>query len=101
MKVPRIPHDEAKRLEALHSYDVLDTGREESFDALAKLAASVLDVPVAFVSFVDEKRQWFKAAHGLDIVETHRDVSFCGHVVAEDLPIIVIDSLLDLSLIHI
>ena len=95
MKIPRIPHDEAERLEALYSYDVLDTGRESSFDALAKLAASVLDVPVAFVSFVDEKRQWFKAAHGLDILETSRDVSFCGHVVAEDLPIIVIDALLD------
>jgi hypothetical protein len=38
-----------------------------------------LQVPVALVSLVDEKVQWFKSAHGLPGVDrTARPTSFCA-----------------------
>ena len=80
---------------ALHAYDVLDTAAEPAFDALARLAAHIMRVPIALVSLVDTDRQWFKARYGLEAQETPRDVSFCGHVVATDAPLVVRSSFED------
>ena len=90
-----IPHDEAKRLAALIDYQILDTPPEPNFDELTELVASVLDVPIAPVSLIDEKRQWFKSHHGLDATETPRDISFCGHAILDDEVLIVEDSHID------
>jgi two-component sensor histidine kinase len=84
MERPRVPANEAERLGALAAYRILDTSPEKAFDGLAALAAHLLQVPIVLVSFVDAGRQWFKSAHGLAETETPRDLSFCGHVVADE-----------------
>ena len=81
MKAPAIPEDEQARLEALRSIDVLDTPPEERFDQLTRMAKRLFGVPIALVSIVDENRQWFKSCVGLDVTETSRDISFCGHAI--------------------
>ncbi len=95
MKAPRIPENEAERLRALESYRVMDTPPESSFDDLTTLVARILDVPIALVSLVDADRQWFKSRYGLDAPQTPRDVSFCGHVVAEQELLVVPDAFED------
>jgi serine phosphatase RsbU (regulator of sigma subunit) len=90
-----LPPDEGARLATLHSFAILDTPPEEGFDRIAKLTASILDVPIALISLVDADRQWFKAHHGLTTTQTPRDVSFCGHVVAQRTPLIVSDARAD------
>jgi PAS domain S-box-containing protein len=95
MKAPRIPENEAERLRALDSYRVMDTPPESSFDDLTTLVARILDVPIALVSLVDADRQWFKSRYGLDAPETPRDISFCGHVVAEQELLVVFDAFED------
>ena len=81
MKIPEIPESEPARLKALRSTNVLDTPSEERFDRLTRLAKHMFDVPIALVSLVDENRQWFKSCIGLDVSETPRDISFCGHAI--------------------
>ncbi|GAA2494263.1 GAF domain-containing sensor histidine kinase [Winogradskya humida] len=78
MKAP-LPEDEIARLAVLHDAEVLDTLPEEDFDDIALLAAEICGTPMGLVSLVDEDRQWFKAKVGLDLDETHRDISFCAH----------------------
>lgn len=95
MKSPLIPENEAARLATLHEYRVLDTEAERSFDELTAFAASALEVPIALVSLVDADRQWFKSHHGLDVRETPRDISFCGHAVAAGSELVVPDTLQD------
>jgi PAS domain S-box-containing protein len=73
----------------------MDTPPEEAFDDLTALVARSLDVPIALVSLVDADRQWFKSRYGLDALETPRDISFCGHVVAEQEILVVSDALED------
>ncbi len=74
-----LPPDEVQRLADLRGYDVLDSLPEQAFDDLTLLAAHICQVPIALVSLVDEKRQWFKSRIGMDASETPRDVAFCAH----------------------
>ncbi|MDB6130824.1 MAG: Signal transduction histidine-protein kinase BarA, partial [Verrucomicrobiales bacterium] len=95
MKLPPIPPNERDRLKVLHRHEILDSGAEQVFDDLAALAANVCQVPIALVSFVDQNRQWFKCAHGLQTRETIRDFSFCAHAIVDNSLMIVEDTLLD------
>ena len=72
---------EPARLCALEALGIMDTKPEATFDALVDFAASLFDVPIALLTFVDDHRQWFKARHGLAVSETPRDIAFCAVVV--------------------
>ncbi len=78
-----LPPDELQRLEELLKYEVLDTPAEESFDDLTELAAHICQAPIALITLIDEKRQWFKSRVGLSISETSRDVAFCAHAIRQ------------------
>ena len=87
---------EIDRLATLRSYHVLDTDSEKEFDDLVKLAARLTGSPIALISLIDMDRQWFKARHGLDVTETHRDHAFCAHAILDpDHPLIVEDATAD------
>ncbi len=95
MKAPGHPANETARLTSLLSYDILDTQGEAAFEALTRLAAAILEVPIALVSLVDADRQWFKSRYGLDVSETRRELSFCGHVVESGAALVVTNALDD------
>jgi PAS domain S-box-containing protein len=92
---PATPFDEASRLATLRGLEILDTPPEERFNRLTRLAQHIFGVPVALVSLVDSNRQWFKSCQGLDVSETPRSISFCGHAILDDQVFIVPDTLLD------
>ena len=81
-----VPPNEAERLAALREYDVLDTPPEPAYDDLARLAARLCGAPIALVTLVDENRQWFKAAVGLELRATPREHSFCARAIAQPVP---------------
>jgi diguanylate cyclase (GGDEF)-like protein len=81
MQSPSFPNDEAQRLQVLRSMGVLDTPVEERFDRITRLAQRSFGVSIAVVSLVDADRQWFKSRQGLDVTETPREISFCGHAI--------------------
>jgi PAS domain S-box-containing protein len=87
--------DETLRIEALRQYAVLDTLPEQALDDLTALAAKICGAPMAAISLVDKDRQWFKARVGMEMAETPRDVSFCGHAVHQRDLFIVPDATLD------
>ena len=78
-----VPANELDRLNTLYDYQVLDTFSEEEFDNITKLVAYICNVPTAFISLIDDKRQWFKSRIGLEATEMARDVSFCQYTIMD------------------
>jgi predicted signal transduction protein with EAL and GGDEF domain len=98
-QAPPVLADEIDRLEDLYAMKVVGTDAEERFDKFTRLAATILDVPMAAISLVDADRQWFKSGHGIAIREMPRDISFCGHAIAEASIMVVPDARDDLRFI--
>jgi len=65
--------NEAERIEALYVLEVLDTGEEEEFDNIVKIASILTQSPVSAITFVDENRIWYKAKQGIELRETTRE----------------------------
>lgn len=96
MLEPALPENEVQRLAALRSTDQLFTPSEERFDRITRLASRLLGTPIALVSLVADKCQWFKSAQGLDVTETPREISFCGHAILGEETFVVEDAARDL-----
>jgi PAS domain S-box-containing protein len=81
VKAPPLPINERERLAALKRFEILDTPPEPAYDGLARLAADLLNAPIACIGFTDSSRQWYKAQYGIDLQQTPRESSLCAHTV--------------------
>ena len=95
MSAAPLPPDEAERLALLHALALLDSPPEPALDRITRLAARLLNVPIALVSLIDRDRQWFKSRVGLDATETPRDQAFCAHAILQTAPLVVGDATQD------
>lgn len=84
--------NEAARLEALRSYEILDTAPEPLFDSLTELAAHMMTVSNAMIGLLDKDRLWFKARTGIPATEIPRDSAFCRNVMEAGEPVLVVDA---------
>ncbi len=85
------------RLSALHASGLLSQEFSPSLDRWTRLAAGLIDTPLALLSLVDGDRQYFKSYVGLpDEVALDRETplshSFCQHVVSSQRALIVSDA---------
>jgi PAS domain S-box-containing protein len=72
-----------ERMAALRQLDILDTAPESAFDDITRVAADICECPMAGVSFIDAKRQWFKARLGDLPREFPLNESVCAHNVRQ------------------
>ena len=94
MIAPRHPR-QAARLQALRSYDILDTDPDRAFDEIVQLASQLCGTPISVVNLIDSTRQWFKAETGLGVRETPIESSICAHAILEDDFVEIPDTLAD------
>lgn len=92
MQKPEYPDNEAERVKALHNLKLLDSEPDERFDRLTRMAKRMFQTPIALFSLIDSERQWFKSSFGLNVSETARDISICGHTILGDKTLVVHDT---------
>ncbi|MFM7407238.1 MAG: PAS domain-containing protein [Cuspidothrix sp.] len=90
-----LPENERQRVKLLNQYQVLNTPPETEFDEIAQLAADICDVPIALISLIDDKREWFKSQVGVNISEINRNLSFGNSTILEPEILIITDTLED------
>jgi len=81
MIYPQKPQNEVERLEALATYNIIDTLPEKEYDEITNLASFICNTPISLITFVDEERQFFKSAHGLPQGTTSRNDAFCAYAI--------------------
>ena len=72
---------EEDRIANLKKYEVLDTPADGSFDKFTRMAAEILEMPIAIVSLVDSDRIWFKSKYGLDVQQIDRSPGLCASAI--------------------
>ena len=85
------------RLAALYRTALLDSPPDAAFDRLTALATRLTGAPIALVTLIDERRQFFKSCVGLPEPwcsdrESGLEFSICKHVVGSGEPLIVPDA---------
>jgi predicted PurR-regulated permease PerM len=91
-----IPANEEKRVAELARLRLIEGTNEQVFDRMTRKVARIFEVPIALISFIDRDRQWFKSAVGLPedldgARQTSRELSICGHLIANNESMIVED----------
>lgn len=81
-----LPTNEAERLKALRSYDIIESGQEKNFDELAELASYICGTPHGLITFIEEERQFEKSYTGMKQVENSRprSESVCQYTILQN-----------------
>ncbi|HEY9082720.1 MAG TPA: PAS domain-containing protein [Vicingaceae bacterium] len=80
-----------KRVRLLEHFQILDTLPEKEYDDITRLAAFICNTPISLVTLLDDKRQFFKSHHGLEIKETIIEHSFCAHAIKKTTDIFIVE----------
>lgn len=86
---------ERNRLRALAQSGLLHSIPVGEFDDLVGQAKTVLMVPGAIFSLMDERKLIFYSRVGSTMTELARAPSFCAHTIGDDRPLVVADALKD------
>ena len=87
------------RLAAVRATGLLDTDVELAFDRLTRLAVQLVDVAAAFISLVDENRDFYKSSCGFgEPLATVRELTgptFCHYTIQSTEPLVIPDTAAD------
>lgn len=73
-----------QRLQDLMDLKILDTPPEDYLDELAELTSMICQPPAALITFIDDKRQWYKAKFGVEATEVPIEETICQCAIVQN-----------------
>jgi GAF domain-containing protein len=95
MKKAPILENEEERLKILESKNILNSERNPKFDEITEKACRVLNMPISTISIIDKDTEHYKSCSGIAAKSGPRDISFCGHTLADKHLLVCEDTLED------
>ncbi|GJJ78662.1 hypothetical protein EMPS_11021 [Entomortierella parvispora] len=89
-----LPPQEEKRLRALYSFQILQTGIDQNFERIVQLVGLVMGAGGCIISLVDYDQVSIKAQYPHGLPDVPREDSFCGHTIlrSTDDPLVILDT---------
>lgn len=84
-------HNEELRVKALKNYHIWNTPEEVDFNNVVQIASLCTDAHIAFISLLDDKKQWLKANLGMPSNEMSKGESICQYTIQSGEPLIIED----------
>jgi PAS domain S-box-containing protein/diguanylate cyclase (GGDEF)-like protein len=91
----RTPAIDAKRLNALHGYSLLDPAFQQALNRSTRVLAAALQAPIAFVGVVGQRRVTLTATLGVQPADTSADPGLCVSTMTGDGVLVIEDTLVD------
>ena len=92
MKVSETSKNKNKGLANLIAHNLSASDKEEQFNKIAMILAKCLDMPIAFVSSNESKKQIITGAYGIDAAINESAIYFCDHTILKDDILIIEDT---------
>ncbi|MET3034287.1 GAF domain-containing hybrid sensor histidine kinase/response regulator [Flavobacterium johnsoniae] len=91
-----MPYNESERLDILKRYsNMLEALPGYAFDDATSLVSYICGVPIAYIAFIDENRQWFKSEIGLGFSIVPREITFSRYTIMNSSLVEIQDTLLN------
>jgi PAS domain-containing protein len=79
------------RLRELEAYKIINTPEENELDELTQIASYLFETPISLITFIDDKKLWFKSRVGVETSQISRENSFCQHTLDFPDEVLVVD----------
>ena len=93
MAFPQPQDIEKGRLDALKEYNLLNTTTAPDFNNITNLAASVCNMPIAFVSLIYKTSNHLLSCYGISLDKTPRNISFCTQAIQSQERIYIVNDI--------
>jgi PAS domain S-box-containing protein len=90
-----MPQRELERLQAVHRFLNLKINKDAELQEIVELAAELCETPIALITLIDERTQFFLYKTGTDISSNIRKDSFCNYLLNSGEMVIIPDTLAD------
>lgn len=71
-----------ERIKELSFFDILDSTDVKDFEMLTHFTAEICDMPMAWISFIEDEKQFFKATVGIDLEDCSLKDSICQYTIS-------------------
>jgi len=90
-----MPHTVLKRVAAVNRFLQMNIGKENELQQIVELAASICNVPVAMITFIDADKQYIKFKVGTNKTEVPYKDTFCKYTIAQEELLVIPDASAD------
>jgi hypothetical protein len=93
--IKTMPDSALKEFDTINRFLKMDISKEEELQQIVELAAGICNVPIAMITFMDDKTQHIKFKVGTDLTEVAYQDTFCQYTITQKHLLVIPDASVD------